>query len=174
MSDIPAVPETALRRFFTKSTVVVGGVYGAVLGSSVIAALTPQDAGSRDDRLYDAKWLFITAVVTAAAHGYAHLLAHRAQRRLGALVSVRTILDEWPLVVGTLPTVLLLVGAGLGWWGSGSVEDVAFTVNIVLLFGWGLITARFGGRPWRTSLFIAFGDALLGLVVVVANALVKK
>jgi hypothetical protein len=134
------------------------------------AALTKEVAG---DRRYDATWLLITAVVTAAAHGYAHLIATRAQRRIGARAAVRTVVDEWPLAVGALPSVVLLLGAGLGWWPSHGIEYVTFAVNIVLLFGWGLFATRTGGRTWPAALSIGVGDAMLGLVVVLANAVVK-
>ncbi|MEU8517076.1 hypothetical protein AB0C76_36665 [Kitasatospora sp. NPDC048722] len=166
----PPTAGTPLQRFLARPHVVVGGVYGAVLGSSMTAALTKEAAG---DRRYDATWLLITAVVTAAAHGYAHLIATRAQRRIGAQAAVHTVVDEWPLTVGALPSVVLLFGAGVGWWGSRGIEYVTFAVNIVLLFGWGLFAARTGGRTWLSALFIGVGDALLGLVVVLANALVK-
>ncbi|MEV0530716.1 hypothetical protein [Kitasatospora sp. NPDC050463] len=43
-------------------------------------------------------------------------------------------MDEWPLAVGALPSVVLLLGAGLGWWPSHGIEYVTFAVNIVLLF----------------------------------------
>ena len=33
--------------------------------------------------------------------------------------------------------------------------------------------ARVSGRTWARSLFLGLGDALLGLIVVVANALIK-
>ncbi|WP_371242306.1 hypothetical protein [Streptomyces pimonensis] len=44
---------------------------------------------------------------------------------------------------------------------------------MVLLFAWGLLAARTGDRTWGSSLKIGTADALLGLAVVVANALIK-
>ncbi|GEB58150.1 hypothetical protein [Streptomyces gardneri] len=46
-------------------------------------------------------------------------------------------------------------------------------MNVVLLFAWGLLAARAAGRTWASTLRIGMVDALLGLVVVVANALIK-
>jgi hypothetical protein len=86
---------------------------------------------------------------------------------------MRLLLSEWPLVVATVPTVVLLLGAGWSWWPSAGIEYVAFTVNVVLLFVWGLLAARAAGRTWGSALKIGMGDALLGLAVVVANALIK-
>ncbi|MGW6395066.1 hypothetical protein ACWFR1_32220 [Streptomyces sp. NPDC055103] len=83
------------------------------------------------------------------------------------------LLSEWPLVAATVPTLLLLLGAAWGWWPSEGVEYVVLAVNVVLLFAWGLLAARAAGRTWASALRIGMVDALLGLVVVVANALIK-
>ncbi|MEU9616524.1 hypothetical protein ACIRVI_00685 [[Kitasatospora] papulosa] len=72
-----------------------------------------------------------------------------------------------------MPTLALLLGAAWGWWPSRAIEDVAFAVNVGLLFAWGLLAARAGGRTWGSSLKIGAADAPLGLAVVVANAVIK-
>jgi hypothetical protein len=53
------------------------------------------------------------------------------------------------------------------------VEYPAFTLNIGLLFGLGLVSARRARRSWGAAVLTGAGDALLGLIVVVANALIK-
>jgi len=154
--------------------VLFGGVYGAVLASSMVAALTQDDNTDRSDRLLDLKWLLTTAVVSALAHGYSHIIARQGEQALpGVRQGLRVMLDEWPLLVATLPTALLMLGAGLGWWGSEGIEYVVFVVNIVLLFGWGHLAAWAAGHAWRTALTVGAADALLGVVVVLANALIK-
>ncbi|MEV5607733.1 hypothetical protein [Streptomyces sp. NPDC052225] len=164
----------AVGDYAARPQVLFGGVYGAVLASSMVAALTRYGASSRSDRLYDTAWLLITALASALAHGYAHLIARRGdQTHHGVLAALRVLFEEWPLLVATAPTALLLLGAGLGWWASDGVEYIAFTVNVVLLFTWGLLAARAGGRTWPSALRIGCGDALLGVFVVVANALIK-
>lgn len=77
------------------------------------------------------------------------------------------------LVAAALPTVLLLAGAGWGWWPANGVEYAAFVLNIALLFCLGLVTARWSARSWAAAVAIGAVDALLGVVVVVANALIK-
>src|ERR1044072_666953 len=96
----------------------------------------------------DALWVLFTALASALAHGYAHQIAHRdAQGHPGVRGVVRAVLAEWPLVVAALPTTLVLcVGAGLGWWRSTGIEHVAFGINTVLLLGWGRLAARAAGR----------------------------
>jgi len=164
-----AVPEA--RRHDTREAVLFGGVYGAVLACSMVAALTQYGQTSRASRRYDAVWLLVTALASALAHGYAHYIAEREpHRRWDAL---RALGDEWPLVTAVLPTVLLLAGAGWGWWPPKGVEYAAFVLNIVLLFTLGLVTARWSHRPWPVAVLIGFVDALLGVIVVVANAIIK-
>jgi hypothetical protein len=164
----------SLLRQATRPSTVFVGVYGLVLASSLAAALTQHDQSAPSDRLYDAAWLLITAVASAVAHGYAHIIAGRAdERSVRGHVVRRGMTTEWPLVLAALPTVVLFAGAGWGWWPSGGIEFVAFTVNIALLLAWGLLTARAAGRRWRSAVVVGAGDALVGVFVVVANAIVK-
>ncbi|MGW2716869.1 hypothetical protein [Streptomyces sp. NPDC001492] len=159
------------RQHDIREAVLFGGVYGAVLACSMVAALSQYGHTSRVSRRYDALWLLVTALASALAHGYAHYIAERApHRRWDAL---RALADEWPLVTAVLPTVVILAGAGWGWWPADGVEDPAFTLNIGLLFGLGLVTARRSGRSWAVAVGIGLVDALLGVVVVVANAIIK-
>ncbi|MFD9637414.1 hypothetical protein [Streptomyces violascens] len=69
--------------------------------------------------------------------------------------------------------MLVLYGAGLGWWGSRNIEYVVFALNIALLFGWGLLAARAAGRTWRAGVKLGVADGLLGVIVVVANAVCR-
>ncbi|EST29683.1 hypothetical protein M878_20345 [Streptomyces roseochromogenus subsp. oscitans DS 12.976] len=57
--------------------------------------------------------------------------------------------------------------------GARRIEYVAFAVNVVPLFVWGLLAARAAGRTWGSALKIGMVDALLGLAVVLANAFIK-
>jgi hypothetical protein len=162
----------APRHHDTREAVLFGGVYGAVLACSMVAAPTQYGHTSRGSRRYDALWLLVTAFASALAHGYAHYIAERTPNRRRDVL--RTLAGEWPLVTAVLPTVLILAGAGWGWWGAKGVEYPASTLNIALLFVLGLATARRSRRPWTAAVLIGLGDALLGVIVVVANALIKE
>ncbi|MFE9169746.1 hypothetical protein ACFYNZ_09495 [Streptomyces kebangsaanensis] len=155
----------------TPSLMLFGGVYGAVVASAMVAALTEYGHNSAADRRYDAAWLLVTAFASALAHGYSHYIAERGPHlRRQAL---RALVGEWPLVVAMLPSVLILAGAGWGWWPAGSVEYPAFVLNIALIFALGLVSARRAGRRWAFALVTGVVDAMLGLLVVVANAVIK-
>ncbi|MFI5684050.1 hypothetical protein [Streptomyces sp. NPDC051636] len=154
-----------------RSMLLFGGVYGAVVASAVLAALTEYGHTSRDDRRYDAAWLVVTALASALAHGYAHYIAERGPRRRGQ--ALRALAAEWPLVVAMLPSALILAGAGWGWWPTGSVEYSAFSFNVALLFVLGLLSAKWAGRGGAVAVATGVGDALIGVIVVVANAIIK-
>lgn len=171
MADSPAVGTAPPRRHDTREAVLFGGVYGAVLASLMVAALSQYGRTSAAYRRYDAVWLLVTALASALAHGYAHYIAERTPHRRWDVV--RTLRHEWPLVVASLPTVFLLAGAGWGWWPPNGVQYPVFALNIVILFGLGLITARWSARSWPMAVLMGAGDALLGVIVVVANALIK-
>ncbi|MEU6591121.1 hypothetical protein ABZ923_18200 [Streptomyces sp. NPDC046881] len=171
MADSTDVGTAPSRHQGTREVVLFGGVYGAVLASSMVAALTQYGHTSAEVRGYDAAWVLVTACASALAHGYAHYVAERGpHHRWDMVFALR---NEWPLVTAVLPTVFLLGGARLGWWPAKGVEFAAFALNIAILFVLGLITARWSARTWPVAVLMGLGDALLGLLVVAANALIK-
>ncbi|MGC0327109.1 hypothetical protein RKD23_000099 [Streptomyces sp. SAI-170] len=90
-------------------------MYGLLVSSSAVAALTQFGETTRAARMDDALWVLFTAFASDLAHGYAHQIAHRdAQGHPGVRGVVRAVLAEWPLVVAALPTTLVLWGAGRG------------------------------------------------------------
>ncbi|MEW2306686.1 hypothetical protein AB0958_43255 [Streptomyces sp. NPDC006655] len=165
----PATPRP--RSHDTREAILFGGVYGAVLACSMVAALSQYGHTSAAGRRYDAVWLLVTACASALAHGYAHYIAERTPQRSWDVL--HSLAEEWPLVTAVLPTVFLLAGAGWGWWPAEGIEYPAFILNIVILFGLGLVTARRSRRSWFAAVLIGAVDALLGVVVVVANAFIK-
>ncbi|MEU0114431.1 hypothetical protein ABZ137_12035 [Streptomyces bobili] len=167
----PAEARIGPHRHDLREAVLFGGVYGAVLASSMVAALTQYGHSSAASRRYDALWLLVTALASALAHGYAHYIAERRPHQRWEALRVLT--EEWPLVTAVLPTVLVLAGAGWGWWPANGVEYPAFILNIALLFGLGVVTARWAHRSWPVAVLMGVADAFLGVIVVVANALIK-
>ncbi|MFF1275790.1 hypothetical protein ACFVZC_20675 [Streptomyces marokkonensis] len=151
---------------------LISGVYGLVLASALAAALDSPD--EQTDPGSDAVWVLFTAVAAAAAHGYAHVLAHRMSAdHSGAGVGLRAMLAEWPVVAAAVPTVVLLLAAVPSWWTEGDAVNTALLVNTLILAGAGMWTARRAGRGWPASLRAGAGDMLIGLVIIAANALIK-
>ncbi|MFD5512410.1 hypothetical protein [Streptomyces sp. NPDC059761] len=150
-----------------------GGVYGTVLASGLLAAL--DQAGAEDTPFYDASWVLVTAGAAALAHGYSH---HMTSHQAGSAahrwrVLSRALWNEWPMIVATLPTVLLLVIAGVTHVDSHTVTAVGLGLNTALLFAWGSFVALRVGYRLGSALLIGMADATIGLVIIVANALIK-
>ncbi|WP_308369345.1 MULTISPECIES: hypothetical protein [unclassified Streptomyces] len=150
-----------------------GGVYGTVLASGLLAALDQK--GGDYTPFYDASWVLVTAVASALAHGYSH---HMTSHQAGSAahrwqVLVRALWNEWPMITATLPTVLLLTIAGIADWDSYGVTAVGLGLNTALLFGWGSFVAVRVGYRIGSALLIGLADATIGLVIIVANALIK-
>ncbi|MFD5892424.1 MULTISPECIES: hypothetical protein [unclassified Streptomyces] len=148
------------------------GIYGLVLASALVAALDVP--GEKADPGSDVLWVLLTALASAAAHGYAHVIAQRASADEAATVSrLRLVLAEWPLVAAVLPAVAILLGAVAGWWAEAAAVDAALLFNTVALFGWGAWAARTAGHGWPSSCRAGCLDMLIGLVIIIANALIK-
>ncbi|MET7289437.1 hypothetical protein [Streptomyces sp. NPDC005573] len=170
MADSTAAADAPHRRHGMREGILFGGVYGAVLASAMVAALTQHGHSSAGSRRYDAAWLLVTAFASALAHGYAHYIAERSPH--GGQGVLRSLAAEWPLVTTVLPTVFLLAAAGWGRLPANGVEYPAFGLNIAILFALGMVTARRSGRSWVASVFIGAVDSLLGVIVVVANSVI--
>ncbi|MET8573544.1 hypothetical protein [Streptomyces sp. NPDC005012] len=148
-----------------------GGTYGLVLASAMISALDA--TGETADPGSDALWLLLTALASAVAHGYAHVIAHRASGHAGAgTTRRRAVLAEWPLVAGVLPTAALLLAALAGWWSEDTAVDVALLSNTVALFGVGAWAARAAGRGKLSALRAGGMDMMIGFLIIAANALI--
>ncbi|MFF4579291.1 hypothetical protein ACFY15_12925 [Streptomyces sp. NPDC001373] len=150
-----------------------GGVYGTVLASGLLAALDQQ--GEEYTPLYDASWVLVTAAAAGLAHGYSH---HMASHRDGSAAHrwrllVRALWNEWPMIAATLPTVLLLVLAGVAHWEPYGVTAVGLGLNTALLFAWGSLVAVRVGYRLTTALLTGLADGTIGLAIIVANALIK-
>ncbi len=149
-----------------------GGVYGTVLASALLAAL---QSGGPYTPYSDAAWVMVTGGTAALAHGYAHHMSTHSEgsgshrwRRLA-----RTLAGEWPVVVACLPTVALLVAAGAAGWAESRVTTVGLVLNTALLFAWGTFAAGRVGYRRRSALAIGGADAVIGLLIAGANALIK-
>ncbi|MFJ3964099.1 hypothetical protein [Streptomyces sp. NPDC090036] len=150
-----------------------GGVYGTVLASALLAALDQK--GDEFTPYYDASWVFVTAATAGLAHGYSHHMASHQQDSAAHRwrMLVLALWNEWPLIVAALPTVLLLVAAGLFGWDSYGVTAVGLGLNTALLFGWGSFVALRVGYRLGSALLIGLADATIGLAIIVANAVIK-
>ncbi|MET9346532.1 hypothetical protein [Streptomyces termitum] len=171
--DAPTAPHARGARCRARPGLFFGGVYGTVLASSLVAALTSHPADPAHGFHHSAVWLVAAALAAAPAHGYAHFISYGMTGAHAPRDLARHLLDEWPLLLAVVPSVVLLLGADTGLWPARHLEYVILGTNILLLFGWGAAAGRAGGRDWPGAALVGTGDALLGVAVIVANALIK-
>ncbi|MFF3857971.1 hypothetical protein [Streptomyces sp. NPDC002209] len=150
-----------------------GGVYGTVLASGLLAALNQE--GDAFTPFYDASWVLVTACTAGLAHGYSH---HMTSHQAGSAahhwrVLSRALWNEWPMIAATLPTVLLLVVAGLTDWDAYGATAVGLGLNTALLFAWGSFVALRVGYRIGPAVLMGLADATIGLAIIVANAVIK-
>ncbi|WP_245689676.1 hypothetical protein [Streptomyces chattanoogensis] len=159
--------QTAARR------ALFSAVYGTLLASALLAAL--QRAGEMYTPYYDAMWVLVTAVMAALAHGYAHHMSAHREESAGHRwrILARRLWAEWPLVAACVPTVMLLLAAGVSGWPEESSTLAGLSLNAALLFGLGALSARRSGYGWHSAVLIGSADLALGVAIAVANAVIK-
>jgi hypothetical protein len=142
-----------------------GSVYGIILASSLIAALSYKERGDA--------WVMIGAlvaseVVFALAHALSALLGGgRVRGALPGWGEVRGALRyEGPVLQAAWPTVGLLLVAAVGAVGVDTAVNLALAVNAALLFIWGLTVARQQGLKAPVALGVGALCCGLGVAIV--------
>lgn len=155
------------------TNLLYGGVAGTVQASVMLAAFPNQNGPVVP--LYDAAWIVMTAVTIAITRSYAiHVSSHKMGpdshfwQQLG-----HRLLDGWPIVAACLPTTAVLIVAAIACWPESRFTNVGLTLNTVLLFGWGMISARSGGYRWGFTWLLGAMHATIGLLIIAANILIK-
>jgi len=128
--------------------------------------------------LNEATWIFVGAVLTTVVDAYATHMSGRHEGGIYAyFVSLYNgVVGDLPRVIGSLPTVLLLVFAWIFHWkhdhgnpdGSVTVgyETVVLNINVVLLFIFSILAAYRSGASRRGTVLFAFMNAALGWIIV--------
>jgi len=146
-------------------------------------ALAAQRSG---DPLQAATWILIGAALTMLTRGYGLFVSSHEDEGGGRYLIglARKIVEAWPIVVASLPTVVLLMLAAVFHWPDDREEPgdritigyttIALNLNVLLLFFWGVVSARRSGlsRPWTA--LVGLANAVLGLLVITVNLALKK
>ena len=145
---------------------IAEGIYGLVLSTAVVAALS-------EDPDVSARSLFAAVAVTALvfwlAHVHAHVIAARIVDARGLSVhGLRGAMRrQWPLVLGAVPA---LVALALGWAGLVSVDtavSLAIWAGVAALAGCGLVMARRSALSIPATIIATLLSGALGALMVV-------
>jgi hypothetical protein len=148
-----------------------------IKGTFLATLLLAAQEGGRP--LSEAAWILVGASLTTMVDAYATHLSHRSydspRSYIGSLwIGIK---EDSPRVVGTLPTILLLLCAWIFEWhpdhhnphGSGGVagyETLILNINVVLLFFFGVLAARRSGSTLRGTILFGLMNAAVGWLIV--------
>ena len=146
-----------------------GAIYGTIVAMAMIAAGAH---GTGVDRL-----LVVTVATLCVfwiAHVYATALEHhlRAARRLDWAAIKRAMAEEWPLVTGPLPCLVVLFLGALGIFEQQTTIRLALWIGVVQLVGWGVMFARRQQWGWLTAVTAGIVNAICGVAIVVLEVLI--
>ena len=141
------------------------GIYGLILGSSIIAGASAEHPGRPGIvEIY----LGVTAVVFFLAHVYARVIGRWIEGEVPQAAIVREeVRGEWPMVsVQLLPAILLLLGALSVLQGETAVTLALATALGELFVGVGYACWRAGAAPRQAAVSLVV--AMLFAAVIIA------
>jgi hypothetical protein len=146
-----------------------GAIYGTIAAMAVIAGTASSPAHG--------KTLYLTAAtlfVFWVAHVYAQALSHHLQGATGLnWTIVRTAMaEEWPLIEGPLPLLVVLALGRIGVLEERTSIRVALWLGVAILVAWGIAYARRRQWRWHTAATAGAVNGLLGLLIVLLEVVV--
>jgi hypothetical protein len=148
-----------------------GALTGLVLTSAVVAVI--DDDRPSPNPLYDIAWILITLASTGLVRSYAAFVAGRGQRDVGPRTFLRILGREWSLIAAGLPAVIILLAAVVASRSVLGAIPIVLSANVAILFGLGIFGANKAGYRPIQAVMLGVADAALGLLVIVANVLLK-
>jgi hypothetical protein len=160
------------------SRTLAGLIAGTIL---TLLLLCAQSSG---DPWHTGVWILLSASLSMLTGGYGMFVTSHEDEGSVRYVAgfIRTVARGWPIVVASLPTVLLLLLAAAFRWPDDHEDSGGVTIgyttilgnlNVFLLFLWGAMSARRGGLSVPWTVLVGLGNAILGWLVVTANLALK-
>lgn len=117
----------------------------------------------------------LTNVVFWVAHVHATLISDWSHEggRPGWHQARQRLVRELPLIMACVPTLVVLVLSGLGFYDVAPAVWLALILGIVLLAGWGLAIARIARLGVVGGVFVAGINVTLGLAIVLLKVIVS-
>jgi hypothetical protein len=144
-------------------------IYGTIAAMAVIAGTAASPAHG--------KTLYLTVAtlfVFWVAHVYAQALSHHLQgaTRLNWTIVRTAMAEEWPLIEGPLPLLVVLALGRIGVLEERTSIRVALWLGVANLFIWGIAYARRRQWRWHTAVTAGAVNGLLGLLIVLLEVVV--
>lgn len=148
-----------------------GGIYGTIVAAGVLVAAGDPSGGAEVDAVDAAIYALATTTVFWLAHGFSLALARRASGHPEASPRV-TLSREWPMVMATVPLLVIMGAASLLGADDGTAIAAAVWGSVVVLGSLGLLIARREGASRTQTLLAVLGCAALGGLLVLLKVLV--
>jgi hypothetical protein len=143
---------------------VAAAIYGSILVTALVGGLNEGDVSAG----VTAATVVVTTAVFWLAHVWSQLLADRIAT--GSRLywgHIRTLAArEWPMIEAGAVPVLALVPAWIGVYRDEIGVDLALTLAVLQLVGWGIVGARRLHAAWHVALLAGLVDGALGLAIV--------
>jgi hypothetical protein len=148
-------------------TDTAGAIYGTILATAVIAGTARHRPPGRVLALTVA-----TLLVFWLAHVYAAALSHHLLRatRLRWATIATAMAEEWPMVAGPAPSLLLLLLGALGLLGDEAAVNLALWAALAQLVGWGVTYARRQGWSWLAAVVAGTVNGTFGAAIIALKA----
>ncbi len=159
-------PTTTPRRRFTSNTSLA--VYATIVATAVIAGTDDLEPGWSSWQLLIA--LVSTLVVLMFAEVYSDVLGDPSPDTLRERLR-RSVSYRWPVLDPLVPRGIPLLLGGLGIIDDDAAVWATLGVAVAFLAFGGTTTARLRGRPWHRALLAGMVSALVGVVIIVPQAL---
>ena len=110
-----------------------------------------------------------------AAHVHATLISEWSHEggRPGWAEARHRLASEFPLFMACAPTLVVLVLAGLGFYGVALAVTLSLVLGIALLAVWGIAIARTARLGVPGAVFVAGINIALGLAIVALKVIVS-
>jgi hypothetical protein len=162
-----ATARTSRHRPFAHDT--AGAIYGTIAAMAVIAGTAADPSHAKPLRLTAA-----TLFVFWLAHVYAQALSHhlRGAKRLDWSVVRTAMAEEWPLLEGPVPLLVVLALGALGVLDDHLSIRLALWLGVAQLVAWGILYARRQRWRWPTAITAGAVNGVFGLLIVLLEVVV--
>jgi hypothetical protein len=146
-----------------------GAIYGTIAAMAVIAGAAASQAHGKTLYLTVA-----TLLVFWVAHVYAQALSHhlKGATRLDWAIVRAAMAEEWPLIQGPLPLLIVLALGRVGVLEERTSIRVALWLGVANLVAWGYVYARSRQWRWHTAVTAGAVNGLLGLAIVLLEVVI--
>jgi hypothetical protein len=146
-----------------------GAIYGTIAAMAVVAGTASSPAHG--------KTLYLTVAtlfVFWVAHVYAQALSHhlRGATRLDWTIVRTAMAEEWPLIEGPLPLLVVLALGHFGVFEERTAIRLALWLGVANLVAWGIAYARRRQWRWHTAITAGAVNGLLGMLIVLLEVVV--